>query len=99
MGYRIEYGPMPGVWKSGRKEPLRLQAMTAAFLLLFVIGVRFLYPEGTELLRNLLLPGEKTVTEAAFSGMLAQIRHGEPVGQAFTAFCQEIIDFGATTLN
>lgn len=94
MGYRIVYGPMPKEIECNRPSPLRLQAMTAAFLLAFVIGVRLFYPEGTALLQDLLLPGGKTVTEEALTGMISGLQNGEPLGEAFTAFCQEIIDHG-----
>lgn len=94
MGYRIVYGPMPKVPKVNNHKPLRLQAMTAMFALLFVLTVRQAWPEGTELLREFLLPGESNVTESAFSEMIVNLQEGQPLGDAFTAFCRQIVEDG-----
>ena len=94
MSYRIVYGPMPPVREARRSGPLRFQVLTALFLLLFVLLVRQAWPEGTQTLRRFLIPGEPTVTEEAFSGMIGEIRAGEPVGDAVTAFCRQIMEHG-----
>ena len=68
--------------------------MTAAFLLLGCLGVRTLWPEGTGVLREMLLPGELTPTEQAFSILMTDLRYGEPVGEAVTAFCRYVVEHG-----
>ena len=66
--------------------------MTACFLLLFLLGVRWTWPEGTALLRRTLIPEEPAVS--AFSRMVEQIQVGTPVGEAVTAFCREVVAHG-----
>lgn len=92
MGYRVVYGAMPPVKR--RKSKLRLQALTAAFLLAFALTVRQAWPEGQEMLRRFLLPGEPTVTEEAFRNMISDLQGGEPLADAVTAFCAQIVEYG-----
>lgn len=93
MGYRIRYGPEP-VWGEARPKS-HLRVMTAGFALAFVVLVRLLWPEGTALLRKTLVPGED-LTTAAFAQMAEDIRAGEDVGEAVTAFCRTVVaeEFG-----
>lgn len=86
MGYRIVYGEDPFYKKP--ESHFRLRLMTAAFALVFVLLVRCCWPQGTRLLRKALLPGTQ---EAAFSRMAQEIRAGEPVGEAVTAFCRSVV--------
>lgn len=95
MAYRIEYS---GCGAPAAKKPerfLRLQAMTAAFLLLFVLMVRAWFPAGAERLREVFLPKPPTATQDAFHTLLGDLRSGEPFGEALTAFCQQVIDDAA----
>ena len=85
---------MPDVPKAGKKGSMRLQVLTALFLLLFVLTVRQAWPQGRELLRRCLIPREPTATEEMFQGMVSDIRAGEPLGQAVTAFCKELVEYG-----
>lgn len=94
MGYRIVYGPMPKVRKTSPFNEMRLQALTAVFLLLFVLLVRQAWPEGTRMARQFLLPGEQTATEAAFADMIGEIQEGESWSDAFSAFCRQIVADG-----
>ena len=90
MAYRVVYGPMPKAAPKGRSLP-RVRVLTAAWLLVFSLGVRQLWPEGREVLRQLLLPGEQTAAQTAFDGMLEELRAGETLGEAVTAFCRQIV--------
>lgn len=94
MGYRVVYGQMPRVEKRRSGRPLRLQALTAVFLLVFTLTVRQAWPEGQKVLRQFLIPGEPTVTEEAFRDMLEDIQQGESIGDAVTAFCTQIVEYG-----
>lgn len=89
MGYRIVYGEDPFVGESAPKS--RLRPLTAAFALAFVILVRCTWPQGSQILRQLLLP-QTDGTGAAFQQMAQEIRAGEPVGEAVTAFCRGIVE-------
>lgn len=89
MGYRIVYGTDPFAHDTREKSHLRV--LTAGFALAFVILVRCFWPQGTALLRQVLLPGDDVAT-AAFQQMTADIQAGEPVGDAVTAFCRGIVE-------
>ena len=86
MGYRIVYGEDPFVQRPRRKGSLRL--MTAGFALAFVVLVRCFWPQGADLLRQSLLPGE----QEALRQMKEEIQAGEPIGEAVTAFCRSIVE-------
>lgn len=94
MAYRIIYGEDPVITKQRRSRPLRLQTMTAVFFLLFALLVSFTWSEGTEKLREYLIPGERSVTQAAFQTFVEDLQEGEPVGDALTTFCRDIISHG-----
>lgn len=94
MGYRIEYGPMPKIMKQPKRGMLRLNTMTAVCLLLFILTVKHIWPEGTDILRSYLLPGEPTVTEQAANALISDLRNGESFGNAVTVFCREILENG-----
>ena len=92
MSYRIEYNP-----EKNRKYPLPtagkpkwLIAVLAIMALMFALQSI----DRNYTLKSWLLPGDPEVTETAFSAMVDDIRGGEPVGDAVTAFCLEIIQNG-----
>ena len=95
MAYRVEYGA-----KEPKKTPraskifsqIRIQLFTAAFLLVFLLGVRQSWPEGTAKLKEFLLPGKPATTETALQNFITNLKEGSDIGEAFTAFCEEIID-------
>lgn len=83
MGYRIVYGEDPFV----KKNKSHLRAWTAGFALAFVILVRTFWPQGTAVLVQVLLPRSNGIEQ-----LTEQIRAGEPVGDAVTAFCRELVE-------
>lgn len=88
MSYKIVYGeafPAPQ-----RRSPDRLQALTAACILIFALLVKANFPEGIDVLRQYLLPGELSQTQLALDDFMGQLQDGEPVGQAFAAFCHQL---------
>ena len=91
MSYRIEYGSaMPGRYIE-KNSFIRLQSMTALCLLLFSLTVRYFFPSGTEKLRQILLPGELSVTQEAVETFMSDIRNGEAFADSLTAFCEYIV--------
>ena len=96
MSYRIEYGPAIPQQYIRKRSPIRLQTMTAACLLLFSLLVRQFFPTGVQELRRVLLPDVPTVTQQALDALMGNLRNGEPLGDAFTAFCAYIIDHDET---
>lgn len=96
MPYRIEYGSAIPPQYIKKKKPLRLQIMTAIFLLTFSLLVRQFFPAGTQKLRQILLPGTPSVTQEALDMLMGDLRDGESLGDAFTAFCVYIVDHDET---
>ncbi|MGM9548772.1 MAG: hypothetical protein ACI3V5_02885 [Faecousia sp.] len=91
MGYRVEYA-VPGKRKKQKHERnCRIQLLTAAFFLAFVLVVNGLWPRGADTLRRILLPGDSAVTMAAWEELTRELRAGEPIGSAVDSFCREII--------
>ena len=83
MGYRIAYSTETShkfPERIRKKRPL-LWAVAAALLIGLLAGGW-----------KLLLPGDPEVTRAALAGLAEDIREGQSLGQAVTAFCQEIVD-------
>lgn len=94
VAYQIRYGPVKGKAPAdGRKKAGRrlLAALCAAALL---IGLPFSGIGKT--IWNWLLPGDAAVTGAALNTMVEEIRAGESVSDAVTAFCREIIENAKT---
>ena len=89
MGYRVIYGDDPFEKTKIRKG--RLVAMTAACLLAFSVGVRCIWPQGAESLKQMMMP-QKTATTAAFVQMTADLRAGESLGDAVKAFCRSVVE-------
>ena len=95
MSYRIVYGGAPSVeyrMPRGRKY---IRTMTALTMMLFALAVGRFWPQGKAMLQEFLLPGEPTVTEVAFSGLVRDLSQGIKLEEAMAAFCQQIIDHGA----
>ena len=94
MSYRIEYGSAVPLRFQEKTRRSHLRMLTALCMLLFALGVGKFWPDGQRMLREFFLPGEPTVTEQAFSGMIGRLTDGVPLEEAMAAFCQQIIDHG-----
>lgn len=95
MGYQIMYSP-----EDNHKYPTIKSRRKHRWLIPVVISVALFISAGIPKVRNhleyLLIPGDTQITKAAFSAMLEQIKTGEPINEAVTAFCREIIENGKT---
>lgn len=91
MGYKIIYSGEP-VMKKPRNSNIRLRTLTALCLLVFALTVRLTWREGTEKLKQFLLPTELTVAEAAFSEMVSGIQHGADIPDAIRTFCITVLN-------
>ena len=92
MAYSIDYNA--GEIKKVEFKPLRKRVkrkiLTFVAIAFTVIGIT--QAVGSDAVKEFLLPGDPAVTEAALTGMIEDIRAGESVGDAITAFCREILD-------
>lgn len=91
MGYRVEYETAGNTGTQRKSDTRHIPGLTAAFLLLFVLLVHGFWPRGREVLRELILPGDATVTAAALEGFALDLRMGQPLGEAVEGFCREVI--------
>lgn len=81
MGYEIVYE---------KKKKRSLGPLAAAWFLVFCLIVGACWPEGREMLRSLLFPGDWTVTAQAAETFALDLKAGEPLGAAVEAFCGRI---------
>lgn len=90
MGYRICYD-CAGKYAVGKRK--RYNGLLAAFLVvLLVFGAAAVKLAGLEWVQEVLLPGDAAVTAAALDGFVQNIKGGETLADAITAFCQEILN-------
>ena len=94
MGYRIEYGSKGEQAVQNTNRWGRIRLLTAGFLLVLILLTKLFWPEGSGLLRDVLLPGEADVTQTAFSRMVTQLQEGEPFGQVVAGFCEYVVEHG-----
>ena len=90
MGYRIIYGP-DKVMAARNCGTLRFRTLLAISFGIFALSVRFLWPEGREVIAAAFLPGELSVTQTAFSELLENLRQGVGMGNSLTTFCRNIL--------
>ena len=91
MSYRIEYHPdtnhkFPTNTGKGRWNVWRIIVILAVILILGITAVK------NEQVSAIIFPGDPELTRSALNGMLDDIRAGEPVKDAFSTFCLEIIE-------
>ena len=90
MAYRVEYGS-GGAKRSEIWKKKMVGGKAWGFFLLFLLLVRLYWPAGTQVLRELLLPGASQTAFAAAETLTDQLREGEPFGQALENYCRRIL--------
>lgn len=91
MSYSISYDSGNMKKYAPQQKSRRYLPVLLLILALAVIGGYFRLAEGQAPLLSFLLPGADASTGEAIGAMLDDIRAGEHVSQAVTAFCMEII--------
>lgn len=91
MGYRIVYGEGPGRKFGTGRGKFRLWLWIGCFVLLFLLLTNLFWPEGRAALWEFCIPGGVQAAAQALDSMAGSLRDGEKLGQAVTAFCQEIM--------
>lgn len=92
MGYRIDYGVH--MKKSPRVYPVNTVLLSLLLFGLLLAGVYRHWPEGTAVLQRLFSQDQWKLTGDALETMAEQLRDGQPLTQAVTAFCREIVHYG-----
>ena len=94
MGYRIEYDSFqrekPKTGMNGKRRLL----VTVFFGALFLTGVYRHSPEGAEILDRLFQPDRWLLTRSALESLVSRLQCGEPLTDAVTAFCRELVQHG-----
>lgn len=92
MAYRIEYDSRGGKYEIKKDKPSRLPVLAAAAFLLFLLFTFQFWDAGAEVIRDLLIPGDREVTVRAWDHMTDDLRSGAGLQDAFAAFCAEVLD-------
>lgn len=89
MAYQIKYKTV-GSKKYAKYKP-SIQKPGKRFWILLTATVLLLVALAGEPIKRFLLPGDPEITEKALSNMVEDLRAGEPIKDAITAFCQDIL--------
>lgn len=92
MGYRIEYGSQGDLRKPLKPKRPYSAIAAAACVLALVAGAIAIKHTGLTWVQEVLLPGDPAVTAAALENMVDNIKEGNSIAEAVTAFCQEIVE-------
>lgn len=90
MGYRVEYQPVKKV-RGAEMRKSRVLSLSALFFLIFCILVSCFLPREAEVMKEVLIPGEASVTVAALDHFAEELRRGETVQNALLHFCQLVL--------
>ena len=94
MSYKIAYSFF-GEEKKMPKDVGRRNRIAAGLLVaVLVIGAMTVKTRGLPFVTEYLLPGDPAVTAAALEGMVADLKEGDSLYDAVTAFCREIVEHG-----
>lgn len=92
MSYSIQYGSTSFKTRlkriRGTKKIRKVQWWIAICVVIFSLIL------GRMGLLDFLIPGDNDATKNAFSDMVSDVRNGESVKSAVTAFCNEILSVG-----
>ena len=91
MGYRILYGSVKKA-RDLEKRVCRSAAMMGCLLVLFLLVISILWPEGSTMLRNLLYPGDPAVTASAIQVLMDDLSAGFGIYDAVSHFCIQILE-------
>ena len=83
MGYRIQYKHLKNTSRP-RAAGFSHFILTCSFFLLFLALTFRFWPEGTEVLREITLPGNAAVTTAALEELSQGLKEGFPLEQALS---------------
>ena len=64
--------------------------LVTCLLISCIIVVFLSLTGGIDGLKQYILPGDADITKAALNTLISDLKNGEPIDSAVTAFCQEI---------
>ena len=77
MSYRVEYASSGIKRKQIRQRRDRALLLTAVCFLIFLLIAGGFWPRGTQVLRDMLLPGDSAATAAAWAELTRELHAGE----------------------
>ena len=96
MSYKIQYTPETA-YRYPQNKAKKFKWVDIAVLFCILVALTWFRVNG---IPESLIPGDPDVTKAAASVFVAQIRSGEPLREAATVFCKEIlIGAGVESIN
>ena len=87
MAYKIRYDSAA---KPLNSHFVRVQAIMAAFLLAFIFCINILSEQGSQMIRNYLLPQENMTVTAAET-LVTHLENGVSFMDAIDVFCESIL--------
>ena len=87
MGYTIRYGPPMRIERPQKTQQIFAALILGILILLVLLNIAGF---GEEVFR-FLLPGDRAVTAQALDLMEQQIWDGAPISEAFSVFCETVI--------
>ena len=93
MSYRVEYG-VSGESVFINTDKLRRKKRGVRIICAMLVVAVLAYGIVNGWIWDFFFPGHNEITKAAAENMIAEIREGEPVADAVTAFCKEIVQNG-----
>lgn len=94
MSYRVEYASFGKKYPTKRKSSSKKGMIAAVLVLVLVFGAISVRLNALPWIKEYLLPGDPEVTAMALEGLVEDLKEGNSLGQAVTAFCKEIMDHG-----
>lgn len=92
MAYRIDYGQAGSPPEEAKKASRSTWLLTMLVFCTFLVFVHFFWPQGRDMLWELLFPGGGTEARAAFGDFLSSLTQGNSAKQAFLDFCRDILN-------
>lgn len=90
MGYKVEYSMKQPVFCGKTRGKKNRNNIAAKFALLVVIIVLIV----AGIMTDSLIPGDASITKTAMNELVADVKAGEQVVDAFAEFCRTVLQIG-----
>ena len=94
MGYKIAYASFEKEKKQTNDVGWRNRILAVLLVTVLVAAAVTVKRKSLPWLSAYLLPGDPAVTAAALEDMVTDLREGDSLYDAVTAFCREIVEHG-----
>ncbi|MBR7123206.1 MAG: hypothetical protein IKC95_07120 [Oscillospiraceae bacterium] len=95
MAYRIRYGQALIKKHIIFENQIQFSKKLIPPLICFLVLCGGIVIAKSKAVQDFFLPGNPDVTRSAISGFVTDLKDGEPMKEAITTFCREIIDNAA----